>query len=247
MTKTKLIVIGVVSYALFTLLLTPVSWWLKLAPLPAQMQLGAVSGTLWQGEVAGLRYQQLQFDTLSWKLNGRSLFTANLQFELQSGSVQNAALPYLTGIASYGFGGSKLKNATVRLPVAQVIPLMTLPLPVDATGELVLDVPSYSQGQPWCGVLNGSASWQNARLQTPTGTWLELQNLFGTLECADGTVVLTTDGANLLGLNIKAVVNAEQLLVNGTLKPDPGMPEEVHQAMRFLGRPDAEGRYRIRF
>ncbi|HEY9043661.1 MAG TPA: type II secretion system protein N, partial [Rheinheimera sp.] len=94
---------------------------------------------------------------------------------------------------------------------------------------------------------SGNASWQDARLQTPTGTWLELQNLFGELGCDNGTIVLTTDGANLLGLDIKAVLNAEQLLVNGTLKPDASMPKEVHQAMQFLGKPDAQGRFPIRF
>jgi len=124
---------------------------------------------------------------------------------------------------------------------------LSLPLPVDASGNLVLDVPSFAQGQPWCKTLTGSASWQDARLQTPNATWLDLQSLFGTLRCDNGTVVLKTDGANLLGLDIQAVINAEQLLVDGTLKPDASMPEEVHQAMQFLGRPDEQGRYRIRF
>ncbi|HEX5794130.1 MAG TPA: type II secretion system protein N, partial [Rheinheimera sp.] len=151
------------------------------------------------------------------------------------------------GHASYGFNGAVLSNSLIKLPVAQLIPMLPLPLPVQASGELVLDIPSFKQGQPWCKALSGNASWQDARLQTPTGTWLELQSLFGELSCADGTVVLTTDGANLLGLDIKAVMNAEQLLVNGTLKPDASMPQEVHQAMQFLGKPDAQGRYPIRF
>lgn len=247
MTKTKLIVTGVCSYLLFMLLLTPAAWWLKLAPLPPQLQLGAVSGTLWQGEIAGLRYQQLQFDTLRWSLHGWQLFTGKLQFELKSGSAQNTTLPYVTGIANYGFAGAALQNTLVKLPVSQLLPMLPLPLPVEATGELVLDVPQYQQGQPWCKALSGNASWQDARLQTPTGTWLDLQSLFGELSCADGTIVLTTDGANLLGLDIKAVINAEQLLLNGTLKPQDSMPREVHQAMQFLGKPDAQGRYRISF
>jgi general secretion pathway protein N len=247
MTKFRLIIIAVVSYVLFMLLLTPASWWLKLIPLPAKLQLGPVTGTVWRGEVAGLRYQQLQFDTLRWQLNGKALFSAKLQFAVQSGSAQNAALPYINATLSYGFDGGTASNSLLRLPVAQVLPLLSLPLPVDATGELVLDVPLFEQGQPWCRQLSGSASWQQARLQTPSATWLDLQNLFGTLNCDNGTVVLTTDGANLLGLDITAVINAEQLLVNGTIKPDSSMPEEVHQAMQFLGRPDEQGRYRMRF
>ncbi|MDX1392558.1 MAG: type II secretion system protein N, partial [Rheinheimera sp.] len=60
-------------------------------------------------------------------------------------------------------------------------------------------------------------------------------------------VVLTTDNNNVLGLDVTAVINAGQLQVNGTVKPDATMPKEVHQAMQFLGRPDAQGRYTIRF
>lgn len=247
MSKNKLIVIGVACYLVFTLLLTPASWWLKLAPLPPSLQLGAVTGTLWQGEVAALRYQQLQFGSLHWQLNGWQLLTGKLQFALQSGSARQPSQPYLKGTASYGFSGATVQNSLLKLPVTQVLPLLPLPLPVAATGELVLDVTAYRQGQPWCKALEGNASWQDARLQTPTGTWLELQSLFGELRCDYGTVVLTTDGNNLLGMDIKAVLNAEQLLVNGTLKPDAAMPKEVHQAMQFLGRPDAQGRYPIRF
>lgn len=247
MSRNKLILIGVSSYLLFMLLLTPASWWLKLVPVPPQLQLGAVSGTLWQGQVAGLSYQQLQLDRLSWRLNGWSLFRAKLQFALKSGSAQRADLPFFSGNVSYGFSGAAMDNALLKLPVAAVVPMLPLPLPVQASGELVLDIAQYRQGQPWCQTLSGSASWQDARLQTPTGTWLELQSLFGELSCADGTVVLTTDGGNLLGLDIKAVINAEQLLVNGSLKPDASMPQEVHQAMQFLGKPDAQGRYPIRF
>ena len=72
MSRNKLILIGVSSYLLFMLLLTPASWWLKLVAVPPQLQLGAVSGTLWQGQVAGLSYQQLQLDRLSWRLKGWS-------------------------------------------------------------------------------------------------------------------------------------------------------------------------------
>jgi general secretion pathway protein N len=247
MTKTRFIVIGVISYLLFTLFLTPVSWWLKLLPLPAQLQLGAANGTLWQGEVSAAQYQQLQFDRIRWQLQGWQLLRGKLAFNLQSGSLQQSSVPYLSGVASYGLGGAALDNSLISLPVSSLVPLLPLPLPVDASGELVLDITQYRQGQPWCDSLTGSASWQNARLQTPTGTWLDLQQLFGTLSCDSGTVALTTDGANVLGLDIKAVVNAEQLMVDGMLKPEPSLPEEVHQAMQFLGKPDTEGRYRLRF
>lgn len=247
MTKAKLSILGVSCYLLFTLLLTPAAWWLKLVKLPPQLQLGAVSGTLWQGQVSQLQYDKLQFGALSWKLNGWALLTGQARFFVQTGSMQQSAQPYIKGNVGYGVTGAAMQQLMLRLPVSQVLPLLPLPFPVDATGNLVLDIASYRQGQPWCSTLAGSASWQDANLKTPAGNWIALQSLFGDLSCASGTAVLTTDGANLLGLDIKAVLNAEQLLVNGTIKPDPSMPQEVHQAMQFVSKPDAQGRYTISF
>lgn len=247
MTKPKLIFIGITAYLLFSLLLVPASWLVKLLPIPAELKLGRISGTLWQGEISDGQYDALHFDRPHWNLHGWALFSGKVQLALHSGSLQNPTLPYIKGVVSYGFSGAGLKDAMLTIPVNQLIPMLPLPMPVDGRGALVLDINTYQQGQPRCRTLNGNASWQDARLQTPTGSWLELQSLFGELRCDDGTVVLTTDSNNPLGLDIKAVINAEQLLVNGTLKPDASMPQEVHQAMQFLGKPDAGGRYPIRF
>ncbi|GAB2926973.1 type II secretion system protein N [Rheinheimera gaetbuli] len=246
MTKRKLIFIGIASYLLFSLILMPASWLVKLLPIPAELKLGRVSGTLWQGEVSGGQYDSLRFDRLRWTLSGWALFAGKVQLALHSGSLQNPALPYIKGVVSYGFSGAAVNDTMLAIPVAQLMPLLPLPMPVDGTGALVLDINVYQQGVPLCDTLTGNASWQDARLQTPTGTWLELQSLFGQLSCDKGTLVLTTDSNNLLGLDVKAVINAEQLLVNGTLKPDASMPQEVHQAMQFLGKPDVQGRYPIR-
>lgn len=229
------------------LLLTPAAWWLKLIVLPPQLQLGTVSGSLWQGEISAVKYQQLYFPAVRWQLNGWRLFTGKMQFTLQSGSKQQFTQPFLDARVSYGFSGAALQNTVVRLPMMQLVPMLPLPLPVAATGDLVLEIADYQQGQPWCQQLQGNVSWLDARLQSPTGNWLELQSLFGALSCEQGTVQLNTDPANALGLDVKVVLNAEQMLVNGTIKPDASMPDEVHQAMQFVGKPDAQGRYRISF
>lgn len=243
----KLTLLAIVSYVLFMVLLSPAAWWVKLIDLPAGVKHGPVSGTLWQGSVAGVQYQQLQLPNFSWQLNGWQLFTGNAELALTGGNKQLPLQPFIAANVRYGITGTKVADTLVRWPVADIVPLLPLPLPVQATGELVLDITKFSYGHPWCEQLTGVASWQDAALQTPNGTWLELQSLFGELSCADGTVVLTTDGANRLGLDIKAVLNAEQLLVNGTIKPEADMPKEVHQAMQFVGKPDEQGRYRISF
>ncbi|MDX3772729.1 type II secretion system protein N [Chromatiaceae bacterium AAb-1] len=244
----KLFASGIFSYLIFMLFLTPAAWWLKLVSLPADVRLGQVSGTLWRGEVAVVQYQQLQLQTLRWQLNGWALFSGKLKLALQSGSMQQTQQPYLNAHISYSLNGIQVQNSLLRLPVSQLIPLLQLPLPVQATGELMLDIRDYQYGAPWCDTLSGAANWLDARLQPPGSNWLDLQSVYADLSCQEGEPLLTTDGQNALGLAITARLNqAGKLSVDGTVKPEASMPQEVHQAMKFIGQPDAEGRYSIRF
>ena len=243
----KLVVVGVVSYLLFLVVLMPASWWLKLAPLPAELRLGQVNGTLWQGRIQALSYQSLELRQLQWQLSPWRLLTGQLAVQLEAGELAQMEQAYVKGQLRYGFSGLQLQDTLLRYPVRELAPLLRLPLPVGADGTLMLDIDAYQQGTPWCKSLSGQASWQQARLQPPTG-WIDLQHIFASLACDEGELVLITDGQNPLGLDVTARLQAAgRFSVDGTLKPDASMPEEVHQAMQFVGSPDAEGRFRIRF
>lgn len=242
----KLIVLLIVSYSVFMLLLTPAAWWLKLVSLPTGLQLGSVSGTLAQGKVSAVQYKQLYLPELRWQLNAWQLFTAKAQFSVTSGSKQQASLPYVDATLNYGLSGMSLQNSLFRLQVADVLPLLALPLPMAASGELVLDITDYQQGQPWCESLQGNASWLDAKLQSLSGNWLDFQALFADMHCEQGSIVMNTAADNLLGLDAEIRLDNARLQLNGSLKPDPSLPEEVHQAMQFVGRPDANGRYTLK-
>lgn len=244
----KLWLTGCFFFVLFMLVLTPAAWWLKLVPQPAALQYGRVQGTLWQGHISAVRYNQLYFSDVRWSLNGWALLTGKVKLRLDSGQLQNSTQPYLNADVVYGFNGLSLNNTLFRVPVAQLVPSLQLPMPVQASGELLLDIRHYRQGLPWCDALTGSANWQQARLQPPGSSWLELNTIYADLGCQQGELALTIDGDNPLQLAVTALLKeANRFSVSGTIKPDSSMPPEVHQTMRFLGQPDAEGRYRVNF
>lgn len=227
-------------------LLTPAAWWIKLAPLPADLQLGTVTGTLIQGKVSAIQYQHLYLPELKWQLNPWQLLTGKAQFNVTSGSRQQTKLAFVAATVNYGFRGLSLQNSILSLPVAEVMPLLQLPVPMAASGELVFDITEYQQGQPWCEALQGNASWLDAKLQSLSGNWLDFQALFATVQCEQGSIVLQTAADNVLGLAATLQLDKTRFQLNGTLKPEPSLPEEVHQAMQFLGQPDANGRYTIK-
>ena len=242
MKKSMLLGLGLSAYAVFAVALAPASVWLKLLPIPADVALGPVSGTLWSGQIMGVQRAPLYFPQLNWQLNLSPLWRGQVGLQLQGGTLKDSSQPYVQLDVSAGVGGLSVQQSVLRLPIAGILPQLQLPMPVDASGELVVNLQQLTLGQPYCTDLLGTASWQQARFKAPTG-WIDLQAIHAKLNCETGHVQLVTSEDNPLGLLVKAELLADSYRINGSLKPATSMPKEVHQAMQFVGQPTADGRF----
>ncbi len=245
MKKSTLLGLGIGCYLLFMLLLTPAAVWFKLLPLPAGVQLGAVSGSLLDGRISMVERAPIQLQDVRWQLSLASLWRGEIGVQLDAGQLRAEHLPYVHLQARLRPAGFDLDTAVLRVPLSQVMRNVQLPMQVDAAGTLLLNVKGFAAGSPYCSTLQGTASWQQARFKSPIG-WLDLKQINGVLSCEQGNLQLVTSADNPLGLLITAQLQAGQYQLNGTLKPDASMPKEVHDAMRFVGPQDNEGRFPIR-
>lgn len=244
----KLVLLGFSAYLLFLLFLTPVNWWLRLVQLPPSVQIGHVTGTLWRGEIAYVSYQQLQLPALRWYVAPWPLLRLTAKLHVTSVAPVQSGMPYVNSIIEFSPSKITMTDTVLQVPVASVLPQLQLPLPVQATGDLLFDIQRLQLDKLDCGELHAVASWRDARLQPPTGTWLELQHIHARLSCVNGMPMLVTEPDNVLGLDITASLSLNGAMhVQGSLLPSPDLPAEVHQAMRFVGQPDADGRYRLNF
>ena len=246
MKKLWFIVVGALAYLLFMAVLTPASVWLKLAPLPPEVQIGKVQGSLWQGQIDAVSRPPVYLTNLRWQLDPASLWRGQLGVQLSAGDVKDDSQPYLQLQGSINPASYALQQATVRWPIGGIMQNLQLPMPVDASGAIVLNIKEFAKGEPYCASLNGAASWQQARFKSPIG-WLDLRQIDATLSCEQGNLRLVTAPGNPLALAVTADVMAGRYQLAGTLKPDASLPKEVHDAMRFVSQPDAEGRYTIQF
>lgn len=244
MKKVGLWLLGIFAYAIFTLVMTPASWWLKLVTLPAGVELGPVSGTLWSGTVQGVAIKPLVIPRLTWRLDLSGLWHGQVGVALEGGSLRDDNYPYFQLKAELTPSRVTVLPSNLRLPVGGILPNIQLPMPADASGSIVLSISEYQLGKPYCSVLNGKASWQDARFKAPTG-WIDLRAIHATLRCEAGNIVLNTTPDNPLALQVQAEVLADSYKIAGTLKPDASMPKEVHQAMQFVGQPDGNGNFPI--
>ena len=82
-----LIVIFFFGFIFFALLKTPAAVALNLANpyLPKDLQIGKASGSIWQGRIMQLRYQDEQINNLNWDISGWALFTGQLTGSVKFG------------------------------------------------------------------------------------------------------------------------------------------------------------------
>ncbi|MGL5496122.1 MAG: type II secretion system protein N, partial [Aeromonas sobria] len=125
---------------------------------------------------------------------------------------------------------------------------MRLPIPLTVSGPLQLKVEQFAQGNPWCDNLYGNLDWYNASADTPAGK-LDLADPEVKLTCLDSKLVAElkqgSDAVQTIG-RLELQPNG-QYLFQGTLKPGPELPEQMQQGLPFLGQPDSQGRFPLRY
>lgn len=246
-----LITVFVMCFLVFTLIKTPASVALDLAAphLPKQLQLGKASGSLWDGRVMQVRFDGEQLNNVRWQLSGWSLFTGKLVGTVRLGDPRDKA--DISGRADFSYGlfnqSVTVKNTTLRLTVERAMERLKLPLPINAQGRVIVDLDEYSSGQPYCDSLAGEIASPNIDVQGMNG-WFSIGPLSGRLSCKSGDIAVLVDPDNRLGLEADATLKANlDFKVAGYIKPEASLPKEVHDAAKFLGRADNEGRYPLNF
>ncbi|CAH9066503.1 Type II secretion system protein N [Pseudoalteromonas holothuriae] len=245
----SLILIFIMAFSLFTVFNMPASVALQLVgkQLPPSLQIGAVSGTLWQGQVSEVRVSNVQLNNVRWSIEAPALLLGDMQGNVRFGNARDKSDISGRGDFTVGLFDQSvwLSDASIRFSVEQAMSQVTLPLPVKAKGRVLLDIDNYQSGAPYCEALQGEIRSPGITVEGLTG-WFEIGQLGGNLSCKTGDIAVLVDPDNRLGLQADAVLADNfQFRVAGNIKPDASLPKEVHDAVKFLGRPDSEGRYPV--
>jgi general secretion pathway protein N len=237
------------AFSLFTLYYLPASIAYQLVhkQLPRNIKVGTISGSLWKGQLSGIRINNLQLNSVSWEVTPSALLMANLQGKVKFGNARDTS--ELSGYSHFSINifnqALSVENMRLRFNAEHVLSQVNLPLPVSARGRVILDIEQYTQGEPYCQQLKGKLSSQMISIQGLSG-WFDIGQLAGSLSCKSGNVAVLVDPQNKLGLRADATLAANfKFKVAGQIKPDPSLSKEVHDAVKFLGRPDANGYYPV--
>lgn len=245
--KVLIAALFLVAYLGFLLVKLPATLVVRYLPLPPNLvQLEGVSGTLWSGQVARLQYASESLTQLRWELNGWSLLRFAPEISLRFGDRSG-----LNGQGVVGWNGAAFgRDITLNVPAPWVLDRvpMRLPFPLTVAGQLQLKVDQFAQGNPWCDNLYGNLYWYGADADTSAGK-LPLGDPEIKLTCIDSRLVAelkqSSEAVQMMGkLELQA---NRQYLFQGSLKPGPELPEEMKQGLPFLGQPDGQGRFPLRY
>ncbi|OOE85926.1 type II secretion system protein N [Salinivibrio sharmensis] len=219
---------------------------LHLAPLPTELKLSGVNGTVWQGQVRQLRWQDQAVGPIQWDLHWHRLLTsATLEAAIKIKGPQG-----ISGKGVVGFNGTELQlsRTLISAPASLLTRSVALPPSVAIEGRLDVIVREAVLAESGCQRLAGQFQWQQAGLTLPSGQ-LNAIPLHASLAC-DGQGVTAQGQGEAPSLSNKfslSITPSGRYSVSGWLKPGPAYPESMKAPLSWLGSPDNQGRYRFSF
>lgn len=237
-----------IAIYLFSLVLTaPASMITRFIPDNAGVQIGHISGTLWNGKLSQVDYRnQFQLQKVTWKMNWLALFTLKLQADVKFSNGRKVMSG--AGIVAYSLSGMTLSDVNVDMQASALLPYLTLPVPVDLSGKFTLVIENGSQGAPYCEEIDGYLVWHDGKIGTPMGN-IDLATPSMDLSCVEGGFVASlkqhseqiTTNANI-SLKEGGSYQLEGNII-GREKLDPS----ILQALSWLGPKTAAGETVLNF
>lgn len=238
---------AVLLFFVFLLVKIPANQILPRVPLPADISIRGVSGTLWNGHAQQVVVQGLAINNVKWQLEMLPLLLGKAAVELDAGSARNPDQISIEGQFVISRSGVKASSATLFAPTPLLMAQVELPIPVDASGRARVNIAElHFEHATGCKKLAGKGSWLNAAVAGLNGP-VQLGNFEATLACDNGPINITTAADNSLNLDATTVIQHNgRFSVQGRFKVSEDLPKEVHQAATFFGAADAQGFYNIR-
>nr|WP_275659010.1 type II secretion system protein N [Shewanella sp. Isolate11] len=231
---------------MFLIVLFPASVAVSLAPLPNNIKVSGVSGTLWSGNAELIAIGPRQLERVHWQLSPWGLFLGKANLDLVIGNRANV----VNGKGSVSLSLSSINVEQLRFdaPSEFILGSARLPFRTNVEGHFSLIVQQFDQGQPWCEQLNGKLFAQQLQVNNQFGQY-PLGNIEVGLSCEDGNIkVATNENMNALGLDGNALLKADKLFqVSAKIKETDAQPKDLKQALGFLGKKDSQGYYPITY
>ena len=243
--KFAYIAIFFTAYCVFVLALMPASWLMAQIKLPKNVAVSAIEGTVWHTRILQVMVDDVVINQVQSSLSLMSVLMLDPKLDITFGNaLVNGPEGQLTisGLLS----DMVVEDAEINLPANTVAKRLNLAIDIIAHEQLQLNIERFIIGAPICSELQGDLQWQNAAV-TAFEEKVQLGGLSAKLTCDKGELIADIDPNNNLGLSYRAELKqGGRLAGNGYLTPAAKFPEQLKATLSFLGKPDNQGRYRLK-
>ncbi|PKG85245.1 general secretion pathway protein GspN [Colwellia sp. 75C3] len=238
------------SYLVFLVTTMPLAFLINNIELPKNVHISTVSGSIWQGEIAQIAVDNNEIQQIKTALSFWSLLSLSPTVDVSFGDATSAGAE---GKFTLTVSANKLQLNDVELFVSanDIAKQLPLPIPVTAQGniellfsELIID----RSEKLVCQQAQGHISWIRSGVVALDNN-IKLGKIDADLDCEKGDLRAKILPKNTLGLSFNARLSLANQKASGQgyLKPGPKFPAQLQSALSFLGRPDNQGRYQLRF
>ncbi|WP_392340433.1 type II secretion system protein N [Moritella marina] len=246
--RSKLLMLGFVTaaYGSFLVGTLPASLALSYVPLPDNVTINQVEGTVWRGEAQRVSFNQIEVEDVRWNTSVLALLTGSAQVNLEFGRGKNSLRGH--GDVGYSSAGVYAQDFTATASSEWLVSASNVPLPVTTKGNVKLTIAEYQQGQPWCQQLDGQLNWSNAEVESLLGTVI-IESAVVTLSCDDGAIVANMkQSSNQLKLSgVAKLENRGKYTLSAVLVPSDELPQSLRNNLRYIGKENAKGECKINY
>ena len=238
------------SYLVFLVATMPLAFLINNIELPKNVHINSVSGSIWQGEIAQVAVDNNEIQQIKTALSFWSLLSLSPTVDVSFGDATTAGAE---GKFTLTVSANKLQLNDVELFVSanDIAKQLPLPIPVTAQGNIEL---SFSEliidrsEKLVCQQAQGHISWIRSGVVALDNN-IKLGKIDADLDCEKGDLRAKISPKNNLGLSFNARLSLANQKASGQgyLKPGPKFPAQLQSTLSFLGRPDNQGRYQLRF
>ncbi|MGY3685438.1 type II secretion system protein N [Vibrio coralliilyticus] len=221
---------------------------LNYLPLPPQLVISGVSGTIWDGSATGVSWQRQKLGALHWQLAPLKLLTGKAEAQVRFGRGSDMQVTG-RGVVGYSMSGPYAENLIASLPVEKILELTPpMPVPVELTGQVELSIKSMVYAAPYCQTGEGSVVWNTDKVITPLDE-LSVGPVVVDFSCQDSQITLKGDqNSQQVSSAAEVVMQANRSYqASAWFKPGNEFPGSLAEQLKWLPTPDSEGRYQFTY
>ena len=231
MNKVWWALIALVVFTLFLIVSMPARFALQFVDLPAGVQVGGVTGSVWRGEVDAVRADTIMLRDVQWRVRPLALLGGRFQVDLEIGEhVDNLVVG--KGTLALGRSQTQISRLLLEARLNDLAAFAPQPSPFPLRGDVQLQIDDLALGQPLCRQAQGQVELRGGAMQVGP-TWEDLGELQATLGCDDGWLTAELM-PNHLGLTAAIRLTSQQAQGQFQIHVSEQAPRSVRNLVAML-------------